>query len=51
MGGGLHAAMNNPFSGVSSLERSTTCDIEVQDTVMNHPCNVKFDNLGLGQGR
>jgi hypothetical protein len=49
VGGGLHVAADNPSSGVNNLEGSTTCDIKLQDIVVNHPCNVKIDNLGSSQ--
>jgi hypothetical protein len=50
VGGGLHVATNSPSNGVNSLKGSIACDIELQNTVVNHPCNVKIDNLRLGQG-
>jgi hypothetical protein len=46
----LHVAVDSPISDVNSLEGFTTCNIELQYTTMNHPCNMKIDNLGLGQG-
>jgi hypothetical protein len=50
VGGGLHVAINSPSSGVGNLKGSIARDIELQDIVVNHPCNVKIDNLRLGQG-
>ncbi len=50
MGAGLHVATNSPSSGVNSLKGSIACDIEMQETIVNHSCNVKIDNLGLDQG-
>lgn len=50
VGGGLHVATNSPSSGVNCLKGSIACDIELQDTIVNNPCNLKIDNLGLGQG-
>ncbi len=49
MGVGFHVAMDSLISGVNSPEGFTTCEIELQDIVVNHPCNVKIDNLGSGQ--
>jgi hypothetical protein len=48
--GGLHVAANTHSSGVGNLKGSIACDIELQNTITNHPCNVKIDNLGSGQG-
>jgi len=50
VGSGLHVATDSPSSGVNNLKGSTTCDIELQDIVVNHPCNVKINNLGSSQG-
>lgn len=50
VGVGLDVVVDSPISDVSSLEGFTTHDIELQYTTVNHPCNVKIDNLALGQG-
>ncbi len=50
MGGGLHVVANSPTSGVGSPKGFTTNNIELQDIAMNHPCNVKVDNLGSSYG-
>ncbi len=46
VGGGFHVVADSPTSGVGSLEGFTMGNIELQDIAMNHPCNVKVDNLG-----
>jgi hypothetical protein len=50
VGVGLHVLMDSLINGVANLKAFTACDIELHDTIVNHPCNVKIDNLGLGQG-
>jgi hypothetical protein len=50
MDGGLHVTVNSHYNGVGNLKGSIACDIELQNTITNHPCNVKIDNLGSGQG-
>lgn len=48
--GGLHVAVNSHSNGVGNLKGSIACGIELQNTIANHPCNVKIDNLESGQG-